>query len=252
MVEDTYSKRRSRQEDKSENFRGVRQDKSPRINSTRSADNEEDRFLKSLCYDDKDTPDAPHDDYTEGQKPNLWWAFLHLLINPKLGWRKLKKAPCKSDEFARVVFYPLLALLAVCRFADMLYYDNVSIAPLLQKAVASFVAFFGGYYLIGLLARTFLPTKARTKIEDRFGQIYIMAILSSLAVCGILSEVLPWLDMLLIVPPIYCCYILAKGIKCLRIPERENVPVLILMIVLCLGIPIGIYATLTSLMPIAA
>lgn len=183
--------------------------------------------------------------------PNPWVVFLHTLVNPQLGWRKFKKYKYKPEDFARSVFYPLLALMSVCRFADKLYYMDVKVAPLLQEAVAAFVAFFGGYYLIGIVARSFLPTVARTKIDTRFGQLYTMVIMSALTVSVILAEVLPWLGMLLAVPPLYCCYLLAKGIKCLRVPENEVIPTLILMIVLCIGVPSGIYFALTAVMPSA-
>ena len=218
-------------------------------------ENLDDEFSQSMYYDNIESAESDNNESGKTSSktplPNPWWVLLHLLINPKMGWRKLKKIPYQRDDFARVVFYPLLAVLAVSRFVDLLYYNEVSIAPLLQQAIAGFVSFFGGYFLVGMLARSFLPTQARTKIVKRFGQIYIMSIMSVLVMCGILSELLPWLGMLLTVPPIYCCYILAKGIKCLRIPERETMPTMVLMIVLCLGIPIAIYVLLTSLMPSA-
>ncbi|MCM1005739.1 MAG: YIP1 family protein [Prevotella sp.] len=217
-------------------------------NTSRSGkDKNEDEFLKRLCYNEEDVF-ADEGNKIEG-KPNPWVAFLYLLINPKPGWRKIRKYLYSVDEFARTVFYPLLALMAICRFADKIYYTDISTGVLLQKAVAGFVAFFGGYYLVGLLARTFLPTQARGKIEGRFGQLFIMTIMSALTLSAVIAELFPWLGMLLIVPPIYCAYILAKGVDRLRISPNENIPTIVVMTVLCIGVPVGIYWCLTSIMP---
>lgn len=205
----------------------------------------------NLCYNNADESHINSDVESDKrcEKPNPWWVFLHLLLSPHIGWRKMKRYSYRPDEYARIVFYPMLALMALCRFACKLYHTGISTSVVLQKAVAGFVAFFGGYYLIMLIARTFLPTVARTKIDRKFGHIYVLVVLSSLALSAVIAELLPWLGMMLTVPPIYCMYILAKGVRPLRVPDTERLPVTILMALLCTGVPAGIYYTLVSMMP---
>lgn len=204
----------------------------------------EDGFVNRLCYNDENEDNDSH-----ANKPNPWLAFLHLLISPKLGWRQIKAAHYSSDEFARIVFYPLLALMAACRFIDKIYKADVSTSALLQKAIALFVAGFGGYYLVCLLGRAFMPTVARTKIDSSFGRIFVMAVMCVLTISIIVCEVLPWLGMMLMILPIYSAYILVKGLAPLRVPEHERTPASVLMVLLCFGVPAAIYYMLTFLMP---
>lgn len=206
----------------------------------------DDEFLKRLCYGD--------DAGQGGEKPcsatpNPWLLFLHLLIAPKLGWRRIKSAGFGLEDYARRLFYPLLALMAACRFVDKIYYSGVPLWKLLQEALALFVAGFAGFYLVSLLARMFLPTVTRIKIDSGFGRIYIMTVMGVLALAMTVNELLPWLGMMLLVLPIYSTYILVKGLKPLRVPPDELMPSAIVMTVLCLGVPTAIYYLLRVLMP---
>ena len=215
------------------------------------SDAKEDDFLASLCYGDE-SADGGRDSASnapETEKSNAWLLFLHLIVAPRLGWRRIKSAKFAIDDYSRTLFYPLLALMAACRFIDKVYYADARTGPLLQQAVATFVAGFAGYFLIMLLARAFLPTVARMKIDTGFGKVYVMTVLSVLTLAVTLGELVPWLGMLLLVPPIYAMYILVKGIKPLRVPDAERTPTAILMVVLCLGVPSGIYFLLEMMMP---
>lgn len=216
-----------------------------KLNRDNKENNGEDDFLASLCYGDE-----THDG-AESRGSNAWLLFLHLLVAPNVGWRRVKNSRITVEDYARVLYYPLLALVAACRFAEMMYYTGHGLGFTLQRAIALFVAGFAGYFLITLLARTFLPQSARCKIDSRYGKLFILSVLGALALGTVIAELLPWLGMLLMVLPIYCAYILAKGVRYLRIPIDETVPTTILMTVLCIGVPTGIYYVLTLMMPAA-
>lgn len=175
--------------------------------------------------------------------------FLYLLIAPVEGWKRLKNEHYPNDYFARALFYPLLALMAVSCFASKFYQPEISISALLQQAVAEFVAMFAGYFAIGVVARSFMQHTAREKIRTRFGCNFIMTALSALSLAATLYSLFPNLGALLIVIPIYVAYIIAKGTRFLRLPDNEQMPTIAVLIVLILGIPTGIYALLKSLMP---
>lgn len=208
---------------------------------------EEDDFLASLCYGDE-APEK-NEGGSQAPKPKAWLLFLYLLVSPKVGWRRIKSSNVAVDDYARTIFYPLLALVAACRFVDKIYFPDHTTGYILQRSIALFVAGFAGYFLICLLAHTFLPPGARNKIESRYGKLLIMSTLSALALSTVIAELLPWLELMLMVMPIYCAYILAKGVRYLRIPERESMATTIFLIVLCAGIPVGIYYALTLMMP---
>lgn len=207
----------------------------------------DDPFLQSLCYGGDEDSRSISSHKPKDRSP--WYLFIHLLINPKLGWRRIKKSNYVPEDFARILFYPLLALMSVCRFADLAYYQSATLAPLLQRTIAAFVAGFAGYYAVMLLARTFLPTHASVKISGRFGHLYIMSVMSALALATSIAELFPWLGLLLVVMPIYIAYVTVKGVAMLRIPEPEQMPARVLLPLLCIGVPIGIYALLCAMMP---
>lgn len=206
----------------------------------------DDDFLASLCYGDVTDGGAPGPDTP---RPGVWMPFLHLLIAPRLGWRDIKAARFRVEDYARTLFYPLLALMAACRFVDMFYFHDAHTGTLLQKALAAFVAGFAGYHLVCLLARTILPAAGRIKIAKAFGHIYILTVMSVLAVTMTLSELLPWLGAMLIVLPIYAAYIMVKGVRLLRVPDEERTLTAVIMTMLCMGVPSIIYFLLELVMP---
>lgn len=188
---------------------------------------------------------------TDGGNVHPFWRFLYLLVAPYGGWKRLKNAGYTADYYARVLFYPLLALMAVARFALLVYGADVSVSVILQQAIGLFVAGFAGYYATIVLARSFLPREARIKIETRFGKVYVMTCLSGFALCMTVFELIPGIGMVFAAAPIYVTYLMVKGVRYLRIPKDEETPTIILLILLIIGIPTAIYTVLEMMMPTA-
>lgn len=189
-------------------------------------------------------------DKTNGRHPFV--LFMLLISNPKVGWKRVKNMHFSHDVYARSLFYPLLALMAACRFMSLVYGSDESIGTLLQQAVAAFVAGFAGYFIVLLLGRWFLPAVASLRIDSEFGKIYVMTNMCALATATIIYELFPSLGLLLLILPIYISYIIAKGIRFLRLPENEETPASVLMVLLILGIPMLIYFAFEVMMPAAA
>lgn len=177
--------------------------------------------------------------------------FMLLISNPREGWKRIKNAKFHPEDYARSLFYPLLALMSVCRFMDLVYGKSAGIATMLQQAVAGFVAGFAGYFLVLILCRWILPKEVKSRIELPFGKVYVMTNLSALAFAVTIYEILPTLGLLLFVLPIYISYIIVKGLRFLRVPEDEETPAAVIMVLLTLGVPMAIYFTLEFMMPAA-
>lgn len=189
---------------------------------------------------------------TDGGNVHPIWRFLYLLVAPISGWKRIKNAGYSPDYYARNLFFPLLALMALLQFLSLIYNSEATLARTLQVAICLFVAGFAGYYSVIVLARTFLPIEARVKMESRFGKIYVMTCLSTLILCMIVFESIPGIGTIFIVAPIYCTYLMVKGIRFLRVPENEITPVTILLLLLILGAPMAIFLMLELLMPAAS
>lgn len=179
------------------------------------------------------------------------WRFLYLLVAPLTGWKRIKNAAYSSYSFARHLFFPLLALMALSRFALLIYDPEETLVHCLQMSISLFVAGFAGYYSIVALGRTFLPPVAREKIDTPFGKVYVMTCLSVLALAISILELVPGLGVIFIVVPIYASYLMVKGVRFLRVPRHEEMPVAILMTLLMLAVPMVIFFILEWLMPAA-
>ncbi|MCM1320456.1 MAG: hypothetical protein NC217_08795 [Muribaculaceae bacterium] len=186
---------------------------------------------------------------TDGGRLHPLWRFLYLLVAPVSGWKRIKNAAYSPDIFARQLFFPLLAFMAVAQFASMIYPPAATLTHTLQIAISIFVAGFGGYFVVVALARIFLPVQARVKIDTRFGRVYVMTCLSVLALALSIFELVPGIGVLFVVAPIYAAYLMVKGIKYLRLPQSENTPAAILMTMLMLIVPMAIFYILEWLMP---
>ena len=205
--------------------------------------------MTSKKHIDKDRQDPSVT--TDGAGVHPVWRFLYLLIAPIRGWKRIKNACYTPDYYARNLFFPLLALMAVLCFLKLIYEPAATLTTTLQTAICLFVAGFGGYYAIILLARTFLPVEARVKMDSGFGKVYVMTCLSTLILCIIVLEIIPSLSTVFIVAPIYSTYLMVKGIRFLRVPDSEFTPTIVLLLMLMLGVPMTIYLMLELLMPTA-
>lgn len=191
-----------------------------------------------------------NEDLQISQRPGApWWRLLFLLVSPKTGWRRLKGAGYLPEYFARALFYPLLAVLAVSHFMLLIYAPETTITKILQEAVAAFVAGFAGFFCILLLAKLFLPTNASVKIESAFGRVYIMTCLSTLSLGATIYFLVPWIGLFAFIVPLYTAYITVNGVRCLRVPDNEAVPAATVMVSLILAVPVLIYILLEFLMP---
>jgi len=186
-----------------------------------------------------------------GNAIHPFWRFLYLLGAPITGWKKLKKAGYVPEYYARNLFYPLLALMAVSQFVPALYGDMDSLSATLQDAISVFVAGFASYYAVVALGRSFLPSKARMKIEEPFGRVYVMTCLGALTFAYTVFSVIPGIVMLFIVAPIYVEYLIVKGIRFLRVPAYEENTSAVILTLLIMVIPTAIYFFLKFLMPSA-
>lgn len=186
----------------------------------------------------------------DGGRVHPFWRFLYLLVSPVNGWKRIKNARYTPQFLAGHLFFPLLALMTLCRFAGMFYNSDETLSRTLQMAVCLFVAGFAGYYAVVALGRTFLPPEAQQKIDTNFGRVYVMVNLSVLALAMTIFELVPGIGVLFLVVPIYAAYLMVKGVKLLRIPDSEQKPAAVLLTLLLLAVPSLIYMVLEWMMPV--
>lgn len=163
--------------------------------------------------------------------------FCILLISPLEGWKTIRRHNISSNIWAQNCFYPIIAFSAVSIFFNKFYNPYASIEELLIPAVARFIAFFFGYFLISILCQIFLPNSSQILTESNFGKIFIMSILASLAVFIAVISFLPMLEPVFVFLPLWSIYILYKGVRFLKLSEHSQAWTVIVLGILIVGIP---------------
>lgn len=173
----------------------------------------------------------------EGNFFNILRIFGLLLISPLEGWKAIRRHNLSSNSWAQNCFYPLIALSAVAIFFTKFYNPYSSIEELLIPAVARFISYFFGYFLILLLCQIFLPRSSKILTDSNFGKIFIMAILSSLAAFASINSLLPMLEPVLVFLPLWSAYLIYKGVRFLKLPEHYQARTVIILSIFLIGVP---------------
>lgn len=188
------------------------------------------------------------DQEISGSKSSFGLLF-KIMFQPVEGWKDLRRRGLRFEELQTGCFYPLLAVLAISKFAEYFYSVNVSLAQLVTEAIVAFVSFFFGFYSIQMVLSWILPEEVAVKMEERYGKEYLIISLSTLAIFSILTDLLPMLWPILIFLPIWTLYIMFKGVRFFKLDPSKEMKFYILTVVSVIGIPLLLEWGLNFIMP---
>lgn len=143
-----------------------------------------------------------------------------ILMTGTAGWKDLRRSRLKPEQTAAGCFYPLVALASVCRFADWFYLPEFDLSSTLVSAASVFASFFFSFFAVQVVCRWLFPFAAKSKTETPFFKLMVQYALSSLALFWIPGELMPILEPLTVFLPIWTAFIITKGIRFLRLPEK--------------------------------
>lgn len=169
---------------------------------------------------DSDSIEARNEQPRKRQK-NPFLLLLGILMTGTAGWKDLRRSRLQPEQTAAGCFYPIIALASVCRFADWFYLPEFNLSNTLISAVSVFASFFFSYFTIQVVCRWLFPFAAKSRTETPFFKLLVQYALSSLALFWIPAEILPILEPLTVFLPIWTAYIITKGIRFLRVPEKS-------------------------------
>lgn len=152
---------------------------------------------------------------------NAFLLLLNILMTGTAGWKDLRRSRLTPEQTAAGCFYPIVALVSVCRFADWFYLPEFNLSTTLVSAVSIFASFFFSYFAVQVVCRWLFPYAAKTKTDTPYFKLIVQYALSSLALFWIPAEVLPILEPLTVFLPIWTAFIVTKGIRFLRLPEQH-------------------------------
>lgn len=203
-----------------------------------------------LPYDEDDIAESEKSNVQDsGERPNAFRLFLKVVFTPVEGWKAMRRSKITADEMARGCFYPVLAVLALSCFMQLVYVPDIALSDVLMTALMQFLGYFLGYFVILLFCQTLLPADCRKPFTGDFGKVFIMTALVCLASFTISRMVLPMFDPILILLSLYVIYLIFRGVKFLRAPERYNTLLIVVLSLLTIGVPALIIWVFSLMLP---
>ena len=201
------------------------------------------------AYEDEEREEENNLEQTDEKHKSAFILLLRIMFSPVEGWKKLRRSRISIEDFQSGCFYPILALLAVSKFADYFYSVNVTLTQIISEAIVAFVAYFFGFFCIGIVLNWILPQEIAEKYESKFGKNFTMVALSTLAIFSIITDLLPMLWPILIFLPIWTLYIMFKGVRFFKMLPNQETKFYIISSIAIIGIPLLIDWALNSVLP---
>lgn len=216
-------------------------------NSTEKLDTSSYNF--SQMPEDPDFQSEENSLYDKQSRTPVMRLLLTILSNPVEGWKKVRREKVSVESAQANCFYPLLALMALSKFASLLYTSRVTVSELLIEAMTSFVGYFAGYFLIVILLKLLMPRGTGKCMDTEFGKVFVILNLSSLCLFFTALELLPMLWAILIFLPLWTVYVICRGVRFFKFPEEKSITCTGLMCLLIIGVPSLIEWGLSEILP---
>lgn len=174
---------------------------------------------------------------SKGSPHNAFALLFEILFTGTAGWKNLRRSRLTPEQTAAGCFYPLVALASVCRFCDWFYLPEFNLAETLISAASVFASFFFSYFAIQVICRWLFPITAQSKTETSYFKLVVQYALASLALFWIPSEILPILEPLAVLLPIWTAFIITKGMRFLRLPDEHHNRCMVTTVVITIVTP---------------
>lgn len=181
-------------------------------------------------------PDGQPDD-NKKPKPDAFALLVKILFNPVEGWKSVRRSGLSPETAQQSCLYPLLAIYACSKFADLFYTQTASVSSVLVNAVIAFVSFFAGYFCIMIILKAVLPAQSVEGKQYDFLKVFVLLMLSSLCIFFTAIELLPMLWAILIFLPLWTIYAICRGARFFRFPDRRQISCTAALTLAIVGIP---------------
>ncbi len=143
----------------------------------------------------------------------------------------------------------MLVLLALSELAGLIFYSHSSFLSAFVAGIMSGVILFFSYYVVVALGALLPSVKGERTLEKPFGREFVIVGLSSLALFGVVSRLLPMLGPVTVFLPIWTIYIISKGVRRLGYTEEHGMTPTVILSVLIIGIPLGLEWLMNRFIP---
>ena len=191
--------------------------------------------------------ELPEDEGEDPGKPDNGGnrlKYLKMLFNmltvPRRGWREIRRSHMTGEEACRGIFYPMTGLASLSNFANLFFDPERTITQEVINALLTFTSFFFSYFLVFFFGKILLRGKGPEILTSDFGKAFTAYSLSSLALFYTLYALLPMLEPILVLLPLWTIFAITRGIKVLRIPEPDRTSATVWLSLLIVGLPLAV------------
>ncbi len=219
-----------------------------------SSEDGEDYDRDGAYYEIED-PDEPEENRREPKEPKnvgivkYLKLLIKILISPRVGWKEVRRLRINGDEACRNLFYPMVGLAACANFMNLAFDPERTVTQEVVNALLTFASFFFGYFLVFPFARLLLKGEGAEVVSTGFGKSFVAFSMSTLALFYILYCLLPMLEPIVVMLPLWTIFAITRGIKMLRIPEEDQTSATVWLSLLIVGLPIGVGYIFSIIMP---
>lgn len=186
---------------------------------------------------DSEYKDNKSESSEEEKRKSSFLILLKILFSGTIGWKELRRSRLTPEDTAAGCFYPLAALASACRFADWFHRPEFSLSETLTDAVAVFVSFFFTYFGVQILCRWLFPVEVKDRVETAYFRQLVQYALASLALFWIPAEIFPVIEPLTVFLPLWTIFIITKGMRFLRIPQKYETRATITLVTATVAMP---------------
>ena len=174
-------------------------------------------------------------------------AVLRLLLRPVEGWKSILRARYSTAEFMGGCFYPLTGLAGLSCLADLIYNPDATVGATMTLTVVTFMSLLIAYFATVLVIELAMRPLKGTKLSGHDGKIFIMSVISTLALYTTIWNLLPMMNPLTVFMPLYTVYLIMRGIRLLHVPREKETRTAIELSALTIGIPLLLFFLFSGL-----
>ena len=163
-----------------------------------------------------------------------------LLLSPRNGWKEIKRYNTPAKLMLSKVVYPLIALLSLSAFVQLLYNSELTISIGIQQAIIEFSKYFFAYLLVNYLMTGFFPTVVNNKTTANKVSVFLQYNMAVLIIINIINNLLPIPFTYLNILYLYVFFVAWKADEFLGIAENKDKKFLVISAALLLLIPVSI------------
>lgn len=181
--------------------------------------------------------------------PTPFILLLKVMLNPVEGWKAVRRSKITPEELQFKCFYPLVGLLTLSQFSELIYSSRTTLSEAVEDAVLAFVSFFFGYFLIVILLKAIMPKITTKSLDSEFGKVFVLINLSTLCLFYSVTQWLPMLWAILIFLPLWTVYLICRGTRFFVFPYNRQITCTALLCLIIVGMPTFLGWLLQKILP---